>query len=249
MLGGGLPSRLLRRWEASLLTRAAALIVSSEGFLNNYFYPMAYRLPDVLVVENKRIGNEVHRPARRARPGHAPWRIGWFGMLRCTTSFEVLFELATRYPMLMDIELRGRPAQDVQTLIDRHLPTENMRFGGPYAPSDLEAMYQSCDFAWALDYYQAGRNSDWLLPNRIYEGSFYNVPAIALRDTETARWLQRRAAGTIVADPRSDLPKLLTALSAAGYDEMQRAVAEIPIGDLVHSADECRELTAGILGA
>jgi|SRR5271166_61701 len=251
MLGSGLPSRLLRRWESSLLQRASALVISSEGFLNHYFHPMAYQLPQVLVVENKRIlpGIDGPRPERRRRPGQPPWRIGWFGILRCATSFQLLLELATTHPTLVDIELRGRPAQDVQTLIARHLPLGNMRFGGPYAPSDLEVIYQGCDFVWAIDYYQAGQNSEWLLPNRIYEGSFYNVPAIALRNTETARWLQRRTAGMNVADPGSDLPQFLKTLSTARYDDMQRAVADIPLSDLVHSADECRALINRMLGA
>ena len=80
-----------------------------------------------------------------------------------------------------------------------------MRFGGPYAQTDLASVYGTCDFTWAIDYSQRGQNSDWLLPNRRYEGTYYNSPAIAVAGTETASWLKSRKAGILLGDPKAEL--------------------------------------------
>ena len=47
----------------------------------------------------------------------------------------------------------------------------NMAFRGPYAnPGELPDIYGGVHFSWAVDYLDDGLNSDWLLPNRLYEG-------------------------------------------------------------------------------
>ena len=212
-LGSGLPSKLLRSWDRRALRGCATLIVSSHGFISNYFGRLGVVLPDVLLAENKLVLPELRNERRmecytdRGRP---PWRIGWFGNLRCVDSFQMLMALAKRHPNLVNIELRGQPTQELQKLINQFLPIEGMRFGGPYAQTDLASVYGTCDFTWAIDYSQRGQNSDWLLPNRIYEGTYYNSPAIAVAGTETASWLKSRRAGILLGDPRAELDCLLT---------------------------------------
>jgi hypothetical protein len=60
-----------------------------------------------------------------------------------------------------------------------------------------------CDAVWAQDLWQSGANSDWLLPNRIYEASYFGCPSIALapgrrpgggwrRTGWASRWRRRR---------------------------------------------------------
>jgi succinoglycan biosynthesis protein ExoL len=250
LLKRGIPSTLLRWWERRLLRKSAALIVSSPGFLKNYFEPLGIRLPPAIVSENKRMSEtaDLQRPTLDLSRGRAPWRVGWFGNIRCARSFEILKSLAQRNPDLVDIELRGRPTSNLQALIATNLPLANMRFSGPYAPSDLAAAYEACDLAWAIDFWQAGQNSAWLLPNRIYEGSFYNCPPIAVAGTETARWLTDRAAGVILKNPEADLEAFVTDLTSARYAELKRAVAAIPTTDLVHTVEECRRFVNSLAG-
>ncbi len=250
LLGRGIPSALLRWWERRLLRRSAALIVSSPGFLKNYFEPLAVPLPPVVVSENKRMSEtaDLPRPAFGSRRRGAPWRVGWFGNIRCVRSFAILKGLALRHPDVIDVELRGRPTAKLQALIAENLPLANMRFSGPYAPSELASAYEACDLAWAIDLWQADQNAAWLLPNRIYEGGFYNCPPIALAGTETARWLADRASGVILQNPEEDLEAFITTLTPADYVELRHATAAIPMTDLVHTVEECHQFVNLLAG-
>ena len=250
LLASGIASALLRWWERRLLRRCAALIISSPGFLVNYFERLGVPLPTVVLCENKRINMaaDLQRPAPDMSRDRAPWRVGWFGIIRCVRSFKILTDLARRHPNLIDVELRGRPTGKLQALIDETLPLGNMRFSGPYAQSDLASMYQSCHLAWAMDFWQQGQNSDWLLPNRIYEGGFYNCPPIVLAGTESARWLEDRAAGVVLQDPEEELEAFITTLTPARYVELKHAVAAIPTPDLVHTVEECERFVKLLAG-
>jgi succinoglycan biosynthesis protein ExoL len=174
--------------------------------------------------------------------------VGWFGNIRCVRSFEILNDLARRHPDLIDVELRGRPTGKLQAHIAENLPLANMRFSGPYAQSELASIYESCDLAWAMDFWQQGQNADWLLPNRIYEGGFYNCPPIALAGTETARWLEDRAAGVILQNPEEELEAFITTLTPARYAELKHAVAAIPATDLAHTVEECERFATLLAG-
>jgi succinoglycan biosynthesis protein ExoL len=60
---------------------------------------------------------------------------------------------------------------------------------------------------------EAGFNSDWLLPNRLYEGGYFGVPAIATAGTQTAKWIEARGAGfTVDEDLARNLPDLVRSL-------------------------------------
>jgi succinoglycan biosynthesis protein ExoL len=250
LLGRGAPSAMIRWWERRLLQKSAVLVVSSPGFLRNYFDRLKIPLPTVVVSENKRMvtAADAPRPAPDQSQNHPPWRIGWFGNIRCVRSFEILQGLARRHPDLIDVELRGRPTGKLQALIAENLPFANMRFNGPYAPSELASIYQGCDLAWAIDLWQQGQNADWLLPNRIYEGSFYNCLPIARAGTETAHWLDDRGAGVILQNPDDELEVFMTTLTPARYAELRHAVAAILTTDLVHTIDECQQFVRLLAG-
>lgn len=248
--GRRVSSKLLRSWERHILRRSAALIVSSDAFIAHHFTTLGVELPSVIVAENKRVLLEERatRPKLKSLDG-PPWKIGWFGNLRCARSFSILLALARRHPKLIEIELRGLPTYDVQGLIAQHLPQTNMRFSGPYVQSDLASMYQSCHLTWGIDYWQQGANSDWLLPNRLYEGGYYNCPVIALAQTETACWLEKRGAGLIVSDPDVELDALIANMASPRYLELQRSAAAIPTDDLVYTPEDCRRFAARVTGS
>ena len=65
-------------------------------------------------------------------------------------------------------------------------------YTGPYDRArDLRRLYEEVDFAWAVDYYEAGGNSEWLLPNRLYEGGYFRTAMIASAKSQTANESQR----------------------------------------------------------
>ena len=91
-----------------------------------------------------------------------------------------------------------------------------MTYHGRYnAPADLAGIYAGLDAVWAGDFMEAGANSVWLLPNRIYEGGYFAVPPIAPTGTQTAAWIEARGTGITLAEPLEEtLPALLGELIA-----------------------------------
>ena len=82
-----------------------------------------------------------------------------------------------------EIVLRGRPAYSEFTDFDGFVAAEPyLRFDGAYRnPEDLAAIYGEVHFSWAIDFFEEGLNSSWLLPNRLYEGCRYGAVPIAMR--------------------------------------------------------------------
>ena len=210
---------MLRRAEGALLKRTKRLVVSSPGFLKNYFevrHKGQYRAG---LVENRLAAGAEYgpRPARDAplRPASEPLRIGWVGMLRCRRSLGLLIDLARQLGPRVRIVLHGVPAlTEIPDFHERIKDIPNVEFHGRYkAPEDLSRIYGELDVVWAGDFMEAGYNSVWLLPNRLYEGGYYAVPAIAPEGTQTAKWINQRGAGfTIAEDLACTLPGLVRSL-------------------------------------
>lgn len=206
------------RWlERMLLKRSAGLVVSSPGFIRNHFerrYPGDYR---AFLVENRlapgaSYGARACERKSKPSPGAEPLRLGWVGNLRCRRSFELLCDLADRFPVRLEIYLHGVPARTEIPVFEPLIEARpNMHYHGRYrSPEDLAAIYDRLDVVWAGDFMEAGYNSVWLLPNRIYEGGYYCTPSIAPAGTETAAWLERHQCGFIIDEPlQASLPELI----------------------------------------
>jgi len=238
--GQRLSSKALRQWERHILGRSDGLIVSSAAFVTSHFCSLGCKLPPVILIENKRITSAPDiMPLKPPSEVGPPWKIGWYGLLRCEKSFNILYMLAASYPRLVEIEMRGIPADSVQRLISSRVSLPNMRFLGAYQQIELPAIYSNTHFIWAIDYYQQGLNSDWLLPNRLYDSLLFGTPVLARTGTETARWLGAREVGLVLDDPNKDLPVLMSHMTTVRYGELRKAVEVVPREDLVHTVEEC----------
>jgi hypothetical protein len=245
MLNAGPAGMALRALERRLLGRSRLLIVSSPAFVDAYFQPRQALSTPHLLLENKVFDPAMAgtRPPIRPRPPGPPWRIGWFGMIRCHRSLDLLAELARRNPGLVEVVIRGRPAygefDDFQAQVDQ---SPGLAFGGPYRPQDLPDIYGDVHFTWAIDYFDEGRNSSWLLPNRLYEGALFGSVSLALAGVETGRWVAARAAGVVLNDPLADAERLLRDLTVEAYRELQDQVLARPLDEVATGVDECRDL-------
>src|SRR5205085_2909283 len=92
------------------------------------------------------------------------------------------------------------------------------------------------------------QNSDWLLPNRIYEGSFFNTPSIAERHKAIGGWLADKRAGLLVEDPVGEVVRALTALRPQDYRSLQERTAEIDTRSLAFDRDACKDLVDALGG-
>ena len=138
----------------------------------------------------------------------------------------------------VEVEIRGRPARDAVPDFDAVVAaTPGLSFGGAYdRATDLAAMYGRVHFTWAIDFYEDGLNSSWLLPNRLYEGSAFGSVPLALRAVETGRWLDRHGCGLLLDPPlERTLPALFAGMTAAAYAEARQRVARLDPGLLVET--------------
>ncbi|WP_425072751.1 glycosyl transferase [Sagittula sp. S175] len=250
MLGDRLPSRMLRGLEARLMRHAAEVWISSPGFDSQYLRP--YRLPHTprRLVENKPFATEVVTtrllPAEKGRI-----TIGWFGILRCRWSLHTLDALTRAAPGRYRILLRGRPQMDVLPDFDRVVAANpDMEFGGAYRwPEDLPDIYGACDLAWLIDRYDAGANSDWLLPNRLYEGGLHGAVPITLCNTEVDRRTAHMGCGLHVATPElAAVTASLSTLSAETLSAMRECLAALPRSLWQTDKEECNALVDALRG-
>jgi succinoglycan biosynthesis protein ExoL len=104
-------------------------------------------------------------------------------------------------------------------------------------------------FAWSLDFTDEGLNSDWLLPNRIYEGSFFNTPSIAERRTAIGGWLADKAAGLLVNQPVDDVVHALNTLTPESYRFLEERTRAIDTRALAFDEDACKNLVVALASA
>ncbi|HYD18352.1 MAG TPA: glycosyl transferase family 1 [Patescibacteria group bacterium] len=248
LLGKGIAARILRRLEGWLSRRAGLLVTSSPSFVSEYFNPVSdVRLP-VALVENKIYDAQgTLSAAPTQRPAGLPWRIGWFGVIRCRKSLAILAGLVRDSEGAVEVVIRGRPAldqiPDFHQIVDT---TPGMSFGGPYQyPADLAEMYGSVHFTWAIDMYEEGLNSSWLLPNRLYEGGMFDAVPIARADVATGAYLRSLGVGVML--PASIMPVLtefFETLTAERYQALGQAARNVPRRQWRHTREDCRQLVA-----
>jgi len=233
MLRDDLIGSSLRRLEGRLGRHASLLITSSPAFVEQYFQPLSDLHLQTMLLENQvlDLSEEQTAPMLAPRPPAAgePWRIGWFGALRCAKSLKLLSDFTRTMQGKVVVEMRGRPAHRQFEDFDAQVAREPfINFHGPYKnPEDLAAIYQQVQFVWAIDFYEEGQNSSWLLPNRLYEGCRYATVPIALKGTETARYLSRKGIGLELADASADaLKSLFETMTVSRYQAAFEAVAE-----------------------
>ncbi|MDX1780132.1 MAG: glycosyl transferase, partial [Thalassovita sp.] len=92
-----------------------------------------------------------------------------------------------------------------------------------------------------------GNNSDWLLPNRIYEASWAGCPSIAFAATETGRRVEGDDLGWVIDRPDPGaLIDLLDRLSAAEIAAKGRALLRRPAADFVQDPGDIADVIAAL---
>ncbi|MEM9670241.1 MAG: glycosyl transferase family 1 [Pseudomonadota bacterium] len=256
LVGHGLLGATMRQLEGRLLRRCKALVVSSPAFVREHFKPRYGLDIPVYLVENRMVDGMDYgaRPLSFVQPSSAgPLRLGWFGILRCARSLDLLTSLAGALGDRIHINLRGRVSiKELPDFNSKISDFPNISFDGAFkAPEDLAEIYGSVDLVWAGDFMEAGFNSVWLLPNRLYEGGYFAVPPIAPSGTQTARWIKAKACGYEVAEPLHEtLIELIGNLLEHREDveEQSQALLALPDEVFVQPRGAMRDLLNEILG-
>jgi succinoglycan biosynthesis protein ExoL len=251
LLGKGGVSQAMRKAERVLGRKTSLLMTSSPAFVREYFQRLGQVDAPVALLLNKvlELDGPLDLPERPIAPPEAgePWTVGWFGALRCRKSLALLAEFTRRMEGRFEVVLRGRPAYSEFSDFDAFIAGEPfMRFEGPYRnPEDLARIYGAVHFSWAIDFFEEGLNSTWLLPNRLFEGCRHGAVPVAMEGTETGRFLSDRHMGVLLEEPS---PRVLAGrLGSVGPDAYRqlrdRIVAE-DRGTWAYDLSECRTLVA-----
>ncbi len=239
--------------ERRVLAAADLLIVSSPDFASRYFAPVHGYDGPVYLLENKMpsfLARRFAAPTMLRRPHVGPpWRIGWFGMLRDMESLGLLLRLAAMRPELVEVSIRGYPTEITEVELRQMVePYPNVTYGGPYQKAtELRSIYEDVDLVWAIDLYDAGVNSDWLLPNRLYEAGFFGRPVIARADTAIGRFVADLQMGCVLSPPYDvACLDLLGQLSGDHYAAIVHWMEELPRQRFVLD-EELREMTQNLL--
>lgn len=237
LLGNGWKTRLLHSIERWALARTALILVSAPLFMTEYFMQRRGWSGPHLLSENKVPPHAA--PAALPTPPAAgpPWVIGWFGMLRCTRTLAILRAMASAAQGQIKVVIAGIPseAEFGADLAAQLAEDPHVEFLGPYGAGDLPDLYRQIHFIWAIDYFEEGLNSAWLLPNRLYEGLAHGAIPLALADVATGQWLIRHGVGVTFNDPAVELPAYIAGLGNDTYARLRQAVQTLPSGAVCQS--------------
>ena len=238
--------RALRAVEGRAMAASSGLVVSSPAFVAEYFErhhsAVLAELP-VLLVENRPLESAA-RTLLAPAPRKGPIGIGWFGALRCARSLDLLSAFAAGHAGEFEVVMRGRPALSVvPDFHQRVRAAPHTRFLGPYAADELPAHYAAVDLAWAVDFFEEGMNSSWLLPNRLYESCANGAVPVALSGTQTAVTMRERGVGIVLPDGGAEtLSETLGALDRATVERLRGAVRATDRAQWIAAPSECVRL-------
>lgn len=238
LVGRSVKARGMRLLERKLLQSCMGLVVSSHAFVEHHFSRYRSYLPPYFILENKVLSYEINNTQRTESGAIStrteispPWRIGWFGVIRCRRSLHLLSALARALPGQVEVDIRGRPARNIIPDFDDIVAsTPGMYFHGAYdRRTDLPSIYANSHFTWAMDFYEEGANSNWLLPNRLYEGGTNGSVQIAAAGVETGKWLQRHRIGIVLEESiEESLINFFDTLTAQTYAREQECIRRLP---------------------
>ena len=116
-------------------------------------------------------------------------------------------------------------------------------FAGAYTPDALADIYGDIHFSWAIDMFEEGLNSAWLLPNRMYEGGLYGAVPLTAQGVETSRFAAELGIGYSLAEPKGEsLVAFLKNLTPEAYAALAAAVTHIPHDTWRFDTAECERL-------
>lgn len=250
LLNERLIGKTLRWLEKFLMKHCSLLLSSSPAFIHEYFEKRSISSCPTYLIENKVYDQNGKLPSLKIRSPHPPWKIGWFGAIRCQKSLQILSNLAQSMNGYVEVIIRGKPSYDQFSDFDKQVSNiPNLRFEGKYKnPDELEQIYNEVHFTWAIDMFEEGLNSSWLLPNRIYEGGLYGSVPIAQSGVETGRHLSNLGIGVILDNPLDqNLASFFSKLTPIMYQKLQEKSLSTPATNWLSDYSDATRLAKSLI--
>lgn len=219
-VASGLKGRIVRRIDKYFVNACSLLVATAPGFIDTYYHQWLKASVPAMVIENKlessfaeeTILKEITKPLKGRPLIDRPLRIGYFGVLRCEWSWQVLEALAIARPQDVEIVLAGYPMKPID-LPERSEKLSNVEFLGRFrSPHDLATLYGKVDLVWGCYPYPdpGDWNWRWARTNRFYESCFFQKPIISLARSGDAIEVERYNIGPIIKD--QDVQKVVDTL-------------------------------------
>ena len=202
LLKKNINSFFLRWLERVLIKKIDLLVVTSKAYITDY-YEEIQGLKNIryIVIENKlntEMGLKKNITNRINKDNII--RIGYFGLIRCKRSWQILKKVACNSKGRIQIYIRGIP-MGIDNFDKEANETPNIIYDGPYiAPDDLPSIYNNVDLVWSCYPYQ-GKNVGnwcWARTNRFYESCYFKKPMIAQSETQDGEVVKERNLGICV---------------------------------------------------
>lgn len=234
LLGKSLLSQNLRRLERFLLRHVEILVVTSEAFISGYFHG----IQGLMTLRYQVIENKLDENAFSILPSPVSYnkengglRIGYFGLIRCRRSWDILKRVTSTSSGQIQLYLRGismgEQDLDEEARIDPYI-----NYGGPYmAPDDLPSLYRQVDMVWACYPYQGNElgNWRWARTNRFYEACHFQKPMFAQKGTEDGRLVEALELGITLdlADIEGTVDRILH-IKPTDIDQWKQNLVALP---------------------
>ena len=207
----GLKGAVARALDRFIVRRASLLVVTARGFAEGHYRDRLGSRTPWLLMENKLDEAPLQRALQAAgvsepRGADGVLRIGYFGVIRCPWSCEVLREVARRGRGRIEVVIAGF-CMDPSDLPERIAGEPHVTYRGTYSsPQDLPALYGSVDMVWACYPGPEQQDPDWrwalrvCRSNRFYESCFFRRPLITMAESADGEEVQRLGVGIGLTD-------------------------------------------------
>jgi succinoglycan biosynthesis protein ExoL len=250
LLGSGLLSRTLRWLERYLVRSVYLLVATSQAYVTEY-YQGIQGVTDLRyqVIENKI--DAASFPETRSLATDSKWdgtlRIGYFGLIRCRRSWEILRKVAERGEGRIRVHLQGILFQ-LDDLEEEVQKAAYVRYAGPYvSPDDLPAMYAQVDMVWACYPYEGTGlgNWRWARTFRFYDSCFFKKPMFVQAGSQDGRVVETSGLGACLdlGDIEGAVERIL-GISEKELTRWRQNISHLPKDMYVYSEEHKQLLEA-----
>lgn len=250
-VGTRLRNHIVQSFLRFAFRQSDLILVSSRDYLEGYAVDYLKEIPDKwMEIENKVYVDEIPN-FRRGQPEAFKGDdvvIGYFGIIRCPRSLDILLEVARRSSGVVKIIIFGE-FLGVDDLVKQMEGVANISYRGKYRnPEDLSSIYASCDLVWACyPYDEKIGNQVWAKTNRFYEAGFFKKPVIVSKGTKDSEFVSANEYGMILdLGNRSESIEKLLSLQPQVVRKWEQELTKVPPENFCYS-NEFEKVTRMLL--
>ena len=234
-------SKIIEFLEKRILSRCVVLVVTSLGFVKEYFSIIAPGIEQkTIVIENmisRKVARKFPRPEQHKVPVK-PLKIGFVGLFRYKDSTVAIMDAVAKRKG--DFELHFYGDGFIKDIINDYADrNENIFNHGSFkSVTDMKMIYEAIDISY-IAYDNRRSNVRMALPNKLYEAPYFGVPVVVSTNTYLSERVKEMNSGFVV-DPQDEdfAGKWLDSISPEIIEEMSRNLLSLDEKYMVESYDE-----------